>query len=409
MTLSMTLPMNLTTPIVLSWIALATAALPLAMTLINLAFFRRLPPLSHSADPPKDTPTTNEAPPSISVLIPARNEERSIGSAIESVLTSTDIDLELIVLDDESTDDTAVIVRALADKDSRVRLIPGGDLPTGWTGKQFACHTLSRAASNNILVWMDADVRLEPTALARMAKQLTRNDTALLSGFPRQEARTWMEKLVVPLIHLILLGYLPMPMMRWTKHPGFGAGCGQLFLASRKAYEEVGGHGAIRSSMHDGLTLPRAFRDKGFHTDIFDGSDIAVCRMYQTPAEVWWGFGKNAHEAMASPAGLPVWTLLLLAGHVLPWFLAAAALVSLHSAPQLKWAPLALASWALAMTFSILIAWRFRQPWLACIARPIGVSILVMIQWFAFIRRVMGLPMTWKQRAHPVTLPSRPA
>lgn len=377
--------------LVLSYIALAAALLPLTMALVNLAFFRRLPSIRNGYD-------ASRARPKVSVLIPARNEERSIGAAIESVLANEDVGLELIVLDDQSTDRTAAIVQNTAARDARVKLLRGGDLPPGWNGKQYACHTLARAASHDMLIWMDADVRLETDALGCMTAYLDKRNVSLLSGFPRQEVGGWMEKLIVPLIHVILLGYLPMPMMRWTRHPGFGAGCGQLFMARREDYERIGGHGAIRDSMHDGLTLPRAFREGGLATDIFDGGDVAVCRMYRTPAEVWWGFGKNAHEAMASPAGLPIWTLLLLGGHVLPWLLAFAALFAANAA---GWPGVALGACAVALAFSALIAWRFGQPWLALVGRPAGVVILVAIQWFAFVRRLLGLPMVWKQRPHP--------
>ncbi len=378
----------------ISTFVLALACLPLAMLLVNLVFFRRLPEARGPSAPVRG----------ISVLIPARNEERVIGAAIESVLAGRGIEVELIVLDDESTDGTASIVQAAMVRDARVRLIRGAGPPPGWTGKQYACHRLSIAASHDVLVWMDADVRLAEDALVRMARALDERGTALLSGFPRQETIGLMEKLIVPLIHVILLGYLPMLMMRRTRNPAFGAGCGQLFMAHRERYRAVGGHEAIRASMHDGLTLPRSFRRAGFATDIFDASDAASCRMYRTAGEVWWGFGKNAHEAMASPIGLPVWTTLLLGGHVMPWILGIAALFSAGS-----WTAIALASWAAAILFSLLVKLRFGQPWLSAVGRPIGVTMLVAIQWFAFVRRVLGRPIRWKHRTHPVRLTTRSA
>lgn len=107
-----------------------------------------------------------------------------------------------------------------------------------------------------------------------------RRYVALASGVPRQELGTFSERLLLPLIHFVLLGYLPMFMMRWTRRAGFSAGCGQLFIAQAEAYHASGGHSAIRATLHDGVKLPRAFRRAGFQTDLLDATDIATCRMY---------------------------------------------------------------------------------------------------------------------------------
>src|SRR5205807_74198 len=125
---------------------------------------------------------------------------------------------------------------------------------------------------------------------------LEKSGAALVSGIPRQETGTFFERLLIPLIHFILLGFLPMKRMRSTRKPAYAAGCGQLFLARRMAYDAMGGHAIIRSSLHDGLTLPRAFRRAGFQTDLCDATDLATCRMYCGAGEVWHGLAKNATE-----------------------------------------------------------------------------------------------------------------
>ena len=124
----------------------------------------------------------------------------------------------------------------------------------------------------------------------------------LASGIPHQETVSLLEKLVIPLIHFILLGFLPIRRMRRSRRPSFAAGCGQLFIARAEAYHRCGGHAAIRDTLHDGIKLPRAFRAAGFKTDLFDATDLATCRMYRTAREVWLGLAKNAGEALAAPA-----------------------------------------------------------------------------------------------------------
>ena len=186
---------------------------------------------------------THEA---VSVLIPARNEQRNIGPAVRSILESTGAPIEVIVLDDASTDKTAEIVREIAKSDRRVRLETAPPLPPGWCGKQHACHVLSGLASHPVLIFLDADVRLKPGAVARMTAFLEQSGAALASGVPEQVTRTSSERLLVPLIHFVLLGFLPIRRMRIDLIRPLGAGCGQLFVAFRHAYVASGGHRAIR-------------------------------------------------------------------------------------------------------------------------------------------------------------------
>jgi len=375
----------------LAWIVAGLAAVPVMMAAGNGWLFRRLPRVDGM---------DGEVWPSVSVLIPARNEAARIGGALESVRASEGVTLEIIVLDDRSTDDTARIVERSGDGDGRVRLLRGKEPPAGWSGKQHACQQLADAASHEVLVWLDADVRLEPDALRRAAAALSRSRAGLISGFPRQVTGTWSERQVVPMMHVLLLGYLPMLGMRLTRLPGFAAGCGQFMLAKRKAYDAVGGHGAIAESFHDGITLPRAFREAGFFTDIFDATDVATCRMYESFRELWWGFLKNADEGMATPIGLPVWTVLLLGGHVLPWLLLMLSLGSGMAA--LPAAPVWLAC-GCAGGLSVWVAGRYGYGWRSAAERPIGVVLLLAIQWHALVRHRLGRPRVWRGRGQPST------
>jgi hypothetical protein len=326
--------------------------------------------------------------PAVSVLIPARNEEATIGAACAAVLENEGVDLELIVLDDHSADGTAEILAAV--DDPRLRVASAPDLPPGWSGKQHACAHLATLARHELLVFVDADVRLSPDAVSRMAGFMQRNDVGLASGFPRQIVRTWSEVLLLPLIQFLLLGYLPMAMMRRSLSPGFGAGCGQLFIARRAAYQRAGGHAAIRTSLHDGIKLPRAFRAAGISTGLFDATDIAACRMYTNASDLWEGLTKNATEGMATPVALPVWTVILGGGQVLP-------LILLATEPGV----LSAAAVAASLGLRFFLAWRLRQPMLSAVLHPIGVTALLVVQWAALIRTARGRPATWRGRAYP--------
>ena len=333
-----------------------------------------------------------------SVLIPARNEEANIAPAVRSILESTDTDIEVIVLDDDSTDRTAEIVREIAKADHRARIETAPPLPAGWCGKQHACHVLSRLASHPLLIFLDADVRLKRGAVARMAAFMEQSGAALASGVPEQETRTFSERLLVPLIHFVLLGFLPIGRMRIDGRPALGAGCGQLFVALREAYEACGGHGAIRSTLHDGPKLPRVFRAAGFHTDLFDATDIAVCRMFSTGGDVWRGLARNAHEALGSPRLIVPATIVLFCGQVLP--LIALASICRSAAPSRLALAFAFVGTCAAFLPRLVAVRRFRQSLEGALLHPFGICALLGIQWFAFFRSLLRRPAVWKDRRY---------
>ena len=152
----------------------------------------------------------------------------------------------------------------------------------------------------------------------------------------------------------------------------------------------AGGHSAIRVSLHDGLTLPRAFRRVGQMTGLFDASGFATCRMYHCVTEVWEGLTKNATEGVAKPFALPIWTLILGGGQVLP-------IVLLVAAPG----PTAGLALACGIVMRLILAWRFRQPVLSALLHPFGMVGVLIVQWASLFRALRGRPATWRGRAYP--------
>ena len=368
-------------------LALGIAALPAILFAKNLALYRV----------PHILP--EQATMKVSVLIPARNEEDSIATAVESVLLSRGVDLEVIVMDDASTDRTAEIVRSMGTRDARVRLEEAPRLPPGWNGKQHACWNLAQQAKHNIFCFLDADVKLAPTALARMAAFLDASNASLVSGFPQQIAVTFLEWLLLPLIHFLLLGFLPIASMRRSTSPAYAAGCGQFVLARREAYFACGGHAAIRSTMHDGLLLPRAFRERGYRTDLADLTPLATCRMYRNAGQVWRGLSKNATEGLAAPSRIIPATILLLFGQVIPFM---SLILLLITNPRQMYSPLlwlaAIGGAGLAYLPRILGVIRFRQSARSALLHPVGIVVLLVLQWAALASKLAGKQAIWKQR-----------
>jgi hypothetical protein len=246
---------------------------------------------------------------------------------------------------------------------------------------------------------MDADVRLKSDALNRMSAFMEQSGAALASGVPRQEMRTFSERLLIPLIHFVLLGFLPINRMRASRDTVFGTGCGQLFIARREAYHSSGGHSVIRATLHDGLKLARVFRAAGFATDLFDATCIAECRMYSTNAEVWRGLAKNAHEGLGSPRLIGPATLLLLGGQILPTCLL---LVVCFQRPGLPLViTLLILGTAAAFLPRLMAVVRFRQPLGGALLHPFGIFALLAIQWFGFVRSLCHHPAVWKAAPIP--------
>ena len=378
---------------ILAAFAFAFALIPAYFFTLNQFLFRRLEATAgNSGD-------KIEPLPQVSVLIPARNEETSIGACIESVLANIEVDLEVIVLDDQSEDETATIVEELSDSNSRVQLARSEPLPVGWCGKQFACHQLAQLASHDIFVFLDADVRLSPNALTRMSKRLQTDSVDLLSGFPQQITETLFEQMLIPLIHFVLLGFLSLRRMRLSRRPAFSAECGQLFMTYRDAYQRSGGHATIRRSLHDGLKLPRAYRMQGLKTDIFDATNLATCRMYRNAHEVWHGLRKNATEGVASVRLIVPVTLMLLAGQILPFVLVSYALLSNRLSEP--WAWISGIALAFAWIPRLFAAARYQQSYLGALLHPVSIAVFLVIQWSALLGSFSRKKVAWKGRPYP--------
>ncbi|WP_342642692.1 glycosyltransferase [Rhodoligotrophos ferricapiens] len=364
---------------------LALAALPLGLCLMNL-FLYKSPQVIDEDDLP-----------SVSVLIPARNEQERIGPVLEAVLANRGCPFEVVVADDGSTDRTADVIKAFGQRDARVRLIATPPLPKGWMGKNNACQALGQAARYDIALFLDADVRLAPDAIARVASFMRDKGVSLASGFPHQIAVGFWERLIVPLIHFVLLGYLPMIGAKLSRSPAFATACGQLIAVRLADYRAVGGHGSIHDKIHDGVQLARVFRRRGLKTELFDAERLAATQMYDNLRALWAGFSKNAHEGMATPVALPIWTVLLFGGHVLPFILLPVAWAL--GADELTVRVL-LAAVACAWAVRVLLAIRFRQSWVSALLHPLGIIFMLVLQWTALFRWFTGRQVRWRGRAY---------
>ena len=360
--------------------SLAAALQPLVLSVVNMRRYRSAPILAEVA---AETRALR-----VAVCIPARNEKANIEACVRSVLASREVDVSAYVYDDESTDGTGEIVARLAAEDPRVVVVPRRPLPAGWNGKQHACfrmaeHGLGFDPDLEWFLFTDADVRLEPDAVARALGFALRSKSSLVSTVPREVTGTVGEMLLVPLIHFVLMSYLPIGRMRSTLDPAASAACGQFIMVSRAAYRAAGtgadyGHAGFKDSMHDGVKFPRAVRRAGLRTDLYDGTESVSCRMYRGFGETWRGFAKNAYEGLGSLGLLLFITVYHALGQVLPWIVLALAALAAQWSPG---AALAAGAVFCALLGRALLAARFRQSWWNIPLHLPSILMLSAVQW----------------------------
>ncbi len=244
-------------------------------------------------------PNLSDSPPAsdglVSVIIPARNESAVIETVVASVLASAYRPIEVLVVDDRSTDDTAARVAELARREPRLRLVPGVELPPGWYGKPWACLQGYRAARGELLLFTDADTRHAPELLGRAVGALRETSADLLTVAPRQRCETFWERIVMPQIWLLLgVRYHP-ARVNHSRRPRDVIANGQFILMSRASYEAVGTHEAVRGEVAEDLALAQAVVRRGGRLHFAFAERLMETRMYQGLGALIEGWSKNVY------------------------------------------------------------------------------------------------------------------
>lgn len=341
-------------------------------------------------------PTPAQPLPLLSVLVPARNEEKRIRPCLESLLASDYPNLELLVLDDHSSDATPDVVRQLARQNPRLRLLQGKDLPPGWTGKAWACQQLAGQAKGDFLVFVDADTRFADLTLTQAVSLALARKSDLLSLWPHLQAGSWSERLVIPFVHVFILLYLP----HWMggRSASLGAANGQFMLFRREAYEKIGGHASVSGHLVEDIALARKLRAAGFSVLNRDGTrpgqSVALvrCRMYHNVSDLWDGFTKNLYPAFDGRLGAFICFQLFQAVVFLAPFL----LLPFFPLDPILWIEV-----AIILSLRLAMAHRFRQSGLGAVLHPFGQALVLAIaanSWLQTLRK--RLPWRGRHYAH---------
>lgn len=240
------------------------------------------------------TAETIPAPsPSVSILIPARNEEENIARLLADLSHFDYPNLEILVYDDRSTDDTAAVVQSCIDGNPHITLLNGTELPQGWLGKNYACHQLARAARGEMLLFIDADVRLQDGLLSKAVNYIHRHNLKLLSIFPKQIMPSTGSSMAVPLMNRILLSLLFLPLVRLTHIQSFSAANGQFMFFDGGTYRSLWPHSACRDKQVEDMAIIKILKKRKLPVATLLGGDDIRCRMYSTLNEAVEGFSKN--------------------------------------------------------------------------------------------------------------------
>ena len=303
-------------------VILAVLLILLGIALLNSLTF----PRARSGARPLDRPT-------VSVLVPARNEERTIASCVESLLRQDYRPMEVIVLDDDSEDRTGEILAGIAREHTEplipFRVIPGEPLPSGWLGKNRACARLAEESTGEWLLFLDADTTHRPDMVAGLLAEATERGASFLSAVPRQLVPTFWEKVVVPMAPFLYFSTLPNRLIPRRNHQSLSAANGQMILVSRSAYDAIGGHQAVRDRIVEDVELARLAKRMGLKTELLRADRVSDCRMYRNLREIVDGFSKNLYPGLGRrPVPMILFILTLLLLYVAPWIFLAASLIN---------------------------------------------------------------------------------
>lgn len=369
-------------------IVTAILAALLLNTINNLRLLRRPPVLPAPADGPL-----------VSVLIPARNEARTIARCVESLARQDYPRCEILVLDDHSEDQTAAIVADLARRCPRVRLLRGRPLPSGWHGKAFACSQLARAATGEWLLFVDAETIHSPHSVSTALRVARQRNAGLLTMIPRLETGSLAEALLLPTVPLTFAAVLPLGLVMKSSSPLISGAFGPFLLFRRDTYERLGGHAAVRADIVEDMQLSRLVKRHGGRVIWIDGAELVRVRLYHGLNEAWHGLAKSAFAAIDySLLGLLVGVPLCVTALLAPYGFLLVGLLCRQQGAALLWLPLC--QIALIWTAYLLLLWRFRLPLGMVALQGATIAAIIFYTIYSAYQVWLGAGVVWKGRSY---------
>ncbi|MBL8005055.1 MAG: glycosyltransferase [Candidatus Kapabacteria bacterium] len=320
--------------------------------------------------------------PKVSIMVPARNEEKSIQACVESLLSMDYPDFEVIVLNDNSTDATGSILESIVERyPEKLTVINGTPLPQGWVGKPWACHQLSQHAKGELLLFTDADTVHSSESLRAVVEYFLTEKVDFVSMIPYEKMDTWGEATIIPMIHYLYFAYLPNDWIAKKPSVSVSAANGQYMFFKSEVYRAIGGHTAVKNNVVEDVFLARTVKKEGYITGLINGSEIVTCKMYWNFKETFEGFSKNFYPGMSyRPFAMFTSITHFFLLYIAPVIFLIFALVTQNFSFELFWLPLlhytifTTIRGIITYSFSMPIYQMFLHPLCAALAIGIGIN-----------------------------------
>jgi glycosyltransferase involved in cell wall biosynthesis len=357
-----------------------------------------LPNCTVTNESPNSSAPSGVVPPSISAIVPARNEEAVIASCVESLALQPEV-AEILVVNDQSTDKTAEIVLGLIAKIPHLRLLETQELPFGWVGKNNAVYLGAKEAKSPWLLFTDADAELQPGATDRALQIAQETSAALISFSPEQVTQSWYEKALIPFVY-----------SRLAKHFSYddvnnpaahaAAANGQFLMIQRDAYNSIGGHASVAAEVLEDVALAKRAKAAGFDLWFGSGQGIVRVRMYRSFRAMWQGWKKNLYVLVGGSPRAVFHEL----ESTIPW----AALIIIVLGIRIPFATFLGVCLLLLRQFTYgLEISRNHYPFKFIVYYVPAVALYAGVLWASYRGHAKG-KVQWKGREVPVTLPGAP-
>jgi chlorobactene glucosyltransferase len=338
--------------------------------------------------------------------VPARDEEKNIRRCVEALLSQTYPNLEIIVLDDRSSDATPEILRELATQNDRLKVINGSDLPPGWAGKPHALYQAEKAARGEWLCFIDADTFLIPDALSSCYVKAIETSADLFTIMTFQITGTFWEKAVLPLVMTALsVGFSPAKVNDPARKDAIANG--QFIMIRRKVYEAIGGHEKVKDQIVEDKAISEQVKWNGYRLIVADGMRVASTRMYTSLPEMWEGWTKNIYLGLRDRPAL-LWLgvfgafLALVTALFLPAWPIAGAIWYLNSGSWMATTVIfeSLLLWAFLIYVRVRMAQSMRIAPLYALTTPLGAAVFAAMMFASAWKVLSGQGVTWRGRVY---------
>ncbi len=344
--------------------------------------------------------------PLVSLIVPARNEEKNIRRCVEALIAQDYPAFEVLVLDDRSTDATPAILAELSACDARVQVLHGAQLPAGWAGKPHALYQASQAATGDWLLFVDADTFLTPNALSASMESARINCADLYTVMTEQLMGSFWEKTVMPLVMTALsVGFSPSKVNDPNTRDAIANG--QYILIKRSVYTAIGGHEKLHNQIVEDKAISEQVKWNGYRLIVADGRGVAKTRMYTSLPQMWEGWTKNIYLGLSDRPGLlllgvfgaflalmasvfmPIWPLM-----GLTWYLNGGGWMAVVVCAE------ALLTWACILYYRARVAHLMNISRWYALTTPLGAGVFAAMMFTSAWKVLSGQGVTWKGRTY---------